>query len=441
MTSMLFNSWSYYYAKSMKLHKKIRWGLLSIFALALTGAGFGIQSFRHLDDLSSQDVVELPVVPIEETYPHVLERNKTLFQALREQGVAPQTIQQIVDVSKPIHNLARLPAGTRFQTVFEQDSAELQGLYFRFSAIESLAITKENGAWDAKKIIEQVDIRVISFSGIVTTSLWESAVRSNMDPNLISELADIFGWEVDLSREVRVNDRWRLTVEQKLVKGTPVGWGSILAAEYVNDGKPYQATLFRQNGDEIGYFAPDGSSLRKMFLKSPIRYGRITSRFSMRRFHPVLKTNRPHLGVDYGAPIGTPVRSVGDGTVTFAARSGGGGNVIKIRHNSTYETAYKHLHGFAKGVRQGARVQQGQVIGYVGNTGLSTGPHLHFEFYQSGRYIDPLRKSFPSAEPVAQAHLSEFKSQAEGLLRGLPDWDVLEARDLEGKKDALESLN
>jgi murein DD-endopeptidase MepM/ murein hydrolase activator NlpD len=229
---------------------------------------------------------------------------------------------------------------------------------------------------------------------------------------------------VDFAREVQVNDRWRLSVEQKLVKGQPIGWGAILAAEYINVGESHRATLFRIQGEDHGYFTPEGQSLRKVFLKSPIRYGRITSGFKRRRFHPVLQVYRAHQGVDYGAPTGTPVRSVGDGTVIFAARSGGGGNVVKIRHNATYQTAYKHLHGYAKGIRNGARVKQGQVIGYVGSTGLSTGPHLHFEFYQSGRYIDPLGKKFPSADPVPAEHLTSFKTSAEQLLKTLPEWDT-----------------
>ena len=287
-------------------------------------------------------------------------------------------------------------------------------------------VRKVNDTWVAEKITETVDIKVLTFSGLVTSSLWESAQKAKMDPNLISELADIFAWEVDFSREVRENDRWRLTVEQKLVKGEPVGWGSILAAEYENAGTPYQAALFRLNGEDIGYFTPEGASLRKMFLKSPIRYGRITSGFSMRRFHPILKTRRPHLGVDYAAPIGTPIRAVGDGTITSAGWNGGGGNVIRLRHNSQYQTIYKHLNGFAKGIRSGAKVKQGQVIGYVGNTGLSTGPHLHFEFYHAGRYVDPLKKKFPSADPVPTAHLEQFRAESSILISALPSWENLE---------------
>lgn len=373
-------------------------------------------------------VEELPILPLEEAFPHVLKKNTTLFASLRELNIEPQDIHQIVEAAKPLRNLSRLRPGTRFQTNFknsteENETPELLSVHFRFSALESLLVRKNGETWVAEEIIEPVDIKVVTYSGVVTSSLWESAQRVKMDPQLISELADIFAWEVDFAREVRANDRWRLTVEQKLVRGHPIGWGSILAAEYENAGTSHKATLFRLDGEDVGYFTPEGASLRKMFLKSPLRFGRITSRFNMGRFHPILKTRRPHLGVDYGAPIGTPVMAVGDGTIVFAGWSGGGGNVIKLRHNSQYQTAYKHLSRFAKGIRNGVKVRQGQVIGYVGNTGLSTGPHLHFEFYQAGRYLDPLRKKFPSADPVPSEHIEQFKAESDILLSALPDWD------------------
>lgn len=369
--------------------------------------------------------VQQPIIPLEEAYPHVIKPRSTLFSTLRELHVSPQTIQKIVETAKPIQNLARLQSGIRFQiSRASENESDINGIQFRFSAIEMLSIQRgADDNWIAEKVTEEVDLNVVSYSGLVSSSLWESAQRAKMDPNLISELADIFGWEVDFSREVRQNDRWRLTVEQKMVKGQAIGWGAILAAEYINAGTSHQAALFRLNGEEVGYFTPQGESLRKVFLKSPIRYGRITSGFKLRRFHPVLRINRPHRGVDYAAPIGTPVRAVGDGTVIHAAMSGGGGNVIKIRHNATYQTAYKHLSGYAKGIHNGSRVQQGQVIGYSGNTGLSTGPHLHFEFYQAGQYIDPLGKKFPSADPVADAQKPQFQAEAVQMLSALPAWN------------------
>lgn len=415
----------------MKLKlKKTTW-IVSLVFLSLTiGAGIALYQgpITPQSQFTSVETppVELPIVPLEEAFPHVIVPQQTFFSALRNLDVSPQVIQEIVDVAKPIKNLAKLKPGIRFQVFYKSETdPEIVGIQIRFSAIDFLDVRRSDNQWVAEAITEKVDIKTVTYSGVVTSSLWESAIKAKMDPNLISELADIFGWEVDFSREVRENDRWRLTVEQKLVKGEPIGWGAILVAEYENAGTPYHAVLFRLEGQEIGYFNPEGKSLRKMFLKSPIRYGRITSGFSRKRFHPILQVNRPHLGVDYAAPIGTPVRTVGDGVVTFANWSGGGGRVIKIRHNGTYQTAYKHLNGFAKGIRPGAKVSQGQVIGYVGNTGMSTGPHLHFEFYQGGKYVDPLGKKFPSADPVPQNHLAFFKSEAERKLSLLPVWEGL----------------
>ena len=370
-----------------------------------------------------------PIPPtVEEMYPNEIKPQSTLFSVLRALDVSPQVITELVAAAKPVTDLTKIMPGTRFQLI-QEVSAEpkLSEIKFRFSASESLRIKKVNDAWVAEKITEKVETKVVTFAGVVVTSLWKSAENAQMDPNLISDLAEIFGWQVDFSREVRVKDRWRLSVEQKFIKGEPVGWGSIIAAEYENAGELHTAVLFRFKDGQSGYFAPDGSSLRRMFLKSPIKFGRISSRFSKSRFHPILQINRPHLGVDYAAPVGTPIRSVGDGVITFAGWLGGAGKTIKMRHNSIYATAFKHLSGYAKNIRNGARVKQGDIIGYVGNTGLSTGAHLHFEFYQNGQYIDPLGKKFPSADPVPTDLLSQFKSETPTIMSSLPSWEKAKA--------------
>lgn len=395
---------------------------LFIFSLSLL-IYYGHSITNKTPDKSSYEEVSISPDPVE-AFPYVIEKNSTLSSSLSQLEIPANVIHELVQASKPVVNLAQIHPGVRFR-IQKNSVNELELIEFRYSAIDRILISKKNSLWEAKKIKEQVDIKTVTFSGLVNMNLWESAIQANMDPNLVSDLAEIFGWEVDFSREVRVNDRWRLTVEQKFVKGQPVGWGSILAAEYENAGTSYQAVLFRHEGEDYGYFSPQGNSLRKMFLKSPIKYGRVTSGFSTRRYHPILKIRRPHLGVDYGAPIGTPIRSIGEGTVLIAKYNGAAGKMIRIRHNSIYQTAYKHLNGFAKGIRSGARVQQGQIIGYVGNSGLSTGPHLHFEFYQSGRYIDPLRKKFPSADPIPNHLLSVFQNSAQSLLSELPPWDTL----------------
>lgn len=414
--------------------KKIPLKYVLVLFLAPIFVGFGVlvssdKSFAPQSPVKEALAEKPQDPPVEEIFPYEIGKNSSLYLSLRELNVAPLTIHEVVEAAKPFTNLGRLRPGTRFQLIHDDvQSNELSEIKFRFSPVEKLEVVKGSQGWVARKIEVKIDSRVVTFRGVVKTTLWESAVAAQMDPNLTVELAEIFAWQVDFAREVQVNDRWRLSVEQKVVKGRPFGWGKILAAEYENVGELYSAVLFRSGKKELGYFAPDGSSLRRMFLKSPIKFGRISSRFQRRRFHPILKVNRPHLGVDYAAPRGTPVRAVGDGVVTVARWRGGGGKTIMLRHNSVYKTAYKHLSGYARGVRPGSKVKQGQIIGYVGSTGMSTGPHLHFEFYKHGRYVDPLRQKFPSADPVPDELLGQFKSKTPMALASLPEWES-EVRD------------
>lgn len=405
------------------------WFGLAIFCLTSFCAGYFLVSSIE-PNLPDTEVVELPPVQkanIEDLYPYSIKPQSTLFTTLRAHGVTPQEIQSIVLVSQPYYDLTRIIPGTRFNVIEAVSTIkQVSQIKFRMSSSEVLLLTKNQETWTAQKLIEQIDTKIVTFSGVVSSSLWKSAENAQMDPNLISELSEIFGWQVDFSREVQEGDQWRLSVEQKLIRGEPIGWGSILAAEYKKQDQTYTAILFKVDGEKAGYFAPDGSSLKRMFLKSPIKFGRITSRFSKSRFHPILQIRRPHLGVDYAAPTGTPIRAVGDGIVTFAGWQGGGGKVIKLRHNSTYATAYKHLSGYAKSIRSGARVRQGEIIGYVGNTGLSTAPHLHFEFFQNDRFVDPMGKKFPSADPVPETLMGEFRNQLPMMLSSLPDWKKMD---------------
>lgn len=400
--------------------------LVSFSVAALTNYWSGKTNLKNELDNSSV-VAEVPedkiesVLTVEEEFPYSIGRNVPLYTSLKDLNINSTDIVEMVKATKPVKDLSKLLPGTRFQVIKDENDKLLEA-QFRFSAVEKLVVKKDLNNWVATIITETVDVKPISFVGHVRSTLWESALEAKMDPYLIVAMSEIFGWEVDFNREVQVGDSWRISAEQKFVKGQHVGWGSVLAAEYINQGVKHTAALFRLENEDVGYYNLEGESLRRMFLKSPLRFGRVTSRFNRRRFHPKLKVVRPHYGVDYGAPIGTPVRSVADGVVTFAQYSGGGGKVLKIRHNSTYQTAYKHLNGYAKGVRQGARVKQGQVIAYVGNTGLSTGPHLHYEFYVNGSYVDPMRQKFPSAEPVPVDQMSQFLKQAKTLVASLPEW-------------------
>lgn len=411
------------------MNKKTNLILSSLLSIAVISV-FGFALFNYSSNSAEpeneilEEVAEVQpeaMLPAQERYPFVMPQRSTLSSELLKLGFTYPEISKIVEAAKPFKNLARISPGTRF-AVQQDEVSKLTGVRFRFTPKDVLQISLIGEEWQAEAIEKQVTTHVVTYMGTVKSNLWDSAAEAQMSPALISEMAEIFAWQVDFSREVQLGDKWRISIEEEMIYGERVGLGTILSAEYINMGRTHSAVLYRKDGEKLGYYAPDGSSLRKMFLKSPIQFGRISSKFNRNRFHPVLKTSRPHLGVDYAAPIGTPIRAVGDGVISFAGWSGGGGNVLKLRHNSIYDTAYKHLKGFAPGIKKGTRVRQGQVIGYVGNTGLSTGPHLHFEFYVSGRYVDPLRQKFPSAEAIPQESLAEFLNSQKELMSRLPAW-------------------
>ena len=357
---------------------------------------------------------------------HRIEPRSTAFDGLLAAGVTPSIASAIVEAARPIKNLSRVAAGTRV-TVFRTPYplSEVLRLAFRISETEALVLEREpspGAKWSARLNTLPVETIRRTFTGVVRSTLWDSADASGLDSDLIVELAEIFAWEVDFNRDVRPGDRWRIVVAEREVEGKRAGWEPISAAEYVNAGETHTAVRFEAGPGHGEYFAPDGESLRRKFLKSPLRFGRITSGFSHRRFHPILKIRRPHLGVDYGAPTGTPVMSVGDGTVAKASYDPASGRHIVVRHGSGYATAYRHLSRFAEGIRPGRKVRQGEVIGYVGSTGLATGPHLHFEFHENGRVLNPIGRKFPSADPVPAARHAEFETAARAALAGLPEW-------------------
>lgn len=374
---------------------------------------------------TSTQILEVPTSYVSE---HEFQKGSSFYNSLRALNISSPTILQIVDSAKAIFRLQDIGAGVKYSISWKDEAkTEPSSIEIRIAADSSLVIEKNdesNLEWTATKNELPVTISNKTFIGAVDSSLWESADLVGMDANLISALAEVFAWQVDFSREVRRGDRWRLTVEQKMVGDEFIGYGNILAAEYENGSQVYTGVRYPQVGPNASYYAANGNSLKQLFIKSPVKFGRVTSGFSKARFHPVLKTHRPHNGVDYGAPTGTPVMSIGRGTIVDIGARGGSGNMIKISHNGTYATAYLHLNGFASGLRKGSVVEQGQVIGYVGSTGLSTGPHLHFAFYENGKYVDPMGRKFPSADPVPKSEMAKFEAEVSGVLRTLPAWNV-----------------
>jgi murein DD-endopeptidase MepM/ murein hydrolase activator NlpD len=233
---------------------------------------------------------------------------------------------------------------------------------------------------------------------------------------VIMDLVSIFGWDIDFSLDIRRGDRFGIVYEELYKDDVKIRNGRILSAEFINNGKTYRAVYYTDPSGNSDYYAPDGRSMRKAFLRSPVKFSRISSRFSNKRWHPVLSKWRSHKGVDYAAARGTPVRASGDGKITFAGRKGGYGRLVVIRHGGRYTTAYGHLHRYAKGARSGKKVKQGQIIGYVGSSGLATGPHLHYEFRVNGVHRNPLTVKLPEAQPVNTTYLNNFKENTQVYL-------------------------
>jgi murein DD-endopeptidase MepM/ murein hydrolase activator NlpD len=229
-------------------------------------------------------------------------------------------------------------------------------------------------------------------------------------------MAQIYQWDIDFLRDLRQGDRFVVLVDQQMIEEEFYGWGTIFAARFVNRERVLDAVIYPDEEGRLGYYDLEGHPLRKQFLRSPLKFSRITSRFSMSRFHPVLKRRMPHYGVDYGAPVGTPVLCTADGTVTLAGQNGGGGRMVRVRHANGFETNYLHLSRYGNGVRRGKRVAQGQVIGYVGSSGLSTGPHLDYRVKQNGRWINPLSISSPPVKPLQESRLHRYLSHALAVL-------------------------
>jgi murein DD-endopeptidase MepM/ murein hydrolase activator NlpD len=257
---------------------------------------------------------------------------------------------------------------------------------------------------------KQVDKVQQLITGRINTSLWNAMTDAGANPILANDLSDIYAWSIDFFG-LQVGDSFSVVCDEEFVDTLSIGYGRIHAAYFRHANKDFYAVPFTQEGVE-SYYDLEGNSLRKAFLKAPLKFSRISSRFSNSRLHPVLKIRRPHHGVDYGAPSGTPVFAIGDGKIIKASHgyNNGGGNMLKIRHNSIYETAYLHLKGFAPGISAGIYVKQGDLIGYVGSTGLSTGPHLDFRFYKNGAAIDPLKVEAPPVEPIHEANKVAFDS-------------------------------
>ena len=285
---------------------------------------------------------------------------------------------------------------------------------------EWTVFTDEGASFKATREPVPVELRRFMRSGVVETSLFAATDAAGLPDMSAIQLADIFGSEIDFNRDLRRGDRFSVVYESATgMDGETVGPSRILAAEFINQGRVHQAFFFEDGTERGSYFTSEGRNLRRSFLRSPLEFSRVTSGFSPARLHPVLGTWLAHKGIDYGAPTGTRIRSTADGTIEFAGRKNGYGNVIVVRHSGNTETLYGHLSGFAAGVRVGTRVGQGDLLGYVGMSGMATGPHLHYEFHVNGTYVDPLRQVTAAAPSISAAMRSAFARRSDPLMDDL----------------------
>lgn len=347
----------------------------------------------------------------------VVGRNESFFDLMQKCGFEPLEITEIAGAAKPVYNFRRIYPGQSYE-IFTGPDGSLRTMRFAISDKEFIEVSSgEDGLSVARKEYPY-QLVIKQASGLITHSLFASLAEQGLPVDLGIKLADIFAWDIDFFSQIRKNDYFRVIYEEKIMLGGPddsgeAGVGRILAAEFNTSGENHYAFLFDNHEDFADYFDEKGKSLRKQLLRAPLTYSRISSNYSHRRLHPVKHTYQPHLGIDYAAPTGTPVMSTGAGTVMTASRTRANGNYLKVRHNSNYISYYLHLSRFAKGIRKGVKVKQGQVIGYVGATGIASGPHLDYRVKKNGRFVNPRKLKLPPAEPVASDRMDEYRLLAD----------------------------
>jgi len=335
-------------------------------------------------------------------------------------GLSPQQLHQVLSLGKKARALTRIYPGDKLRFNITDDK-QLRALSYDIDQTETLHITQRSGnkGYTATTEKHQIDTRTANRSGVITSSLFLGAQKAGLSDNLTMELAGIFGWDIDFALDIRKGDSFTVVYEELYLEGKKLRNGKILAAEFTNRGKSYQAVRYTNSKGDSDYYSPDGKSMRKAFLRTPVEFSRISSRFNLKRKHPVLNKIRAHKGVDYAAPTGTPIRATGDGKIVHRGRKGGYGKTIIIQHGSRYSTLYAHMNNYARGMRNGKRVKQGQIIGYVGSTGLATGPHLHYEFRLNGAVRNPLTVKLPDAGPLPKKYRADFNKKSRPFLAQL----------------------
>ncbi|SDS83832.1 Opacity-associated protein A LysM-like domain-containing protein [Halopseudomonas sabulinigri] len=342
----------------------------------------------------------------------------TLSVLFEKAGVGVSTLHEVINSSPEAKRFTRLNVGQvlELQTA---ESGELLAMRSKLNDLETIRIDHSDEGYSFSKDVIEPEVSERYVQGTIDSSLFLAAQRAGLNHNLTMQMASIFGYDVDFARDIRKGDHFEVLFEELRVGDKTVGSKNILAARFVNRGKTFTAVRYTDQNNFTSYYRADGTSMRKAFIRTPVDFARISSRFNPGRLHPVLNRIRAHKGVDYAASTGTPIKATGDGRVVSAGRKGGYGNAVVIQHGQKYQTLYGHMSRFARGITAGTHVTQGQVIGYVGMTGLATGPHLHYEFRVDGRHVDPLGVKLPVADPIPQRERTAFLGISNKLMASM----------------------
>lgn len=408
--------------------KKLRW-FVALSTLPLLGVvtAFGLVPQSDLDLTSTQVAIEeiaLPKVTVDETAAASYWRNErvqrgdTVDELLRRLSIEDAAASAYLRKSADAESFRKLPVGTEVQAETTATGG-LTALRYLGDNSAQILIDKQDSAFHTKILPAQLENRLFVRTGDIKTNLYAATDEAGMPEAAANQLNELFSGDIDFHHDLRKGDKFTVVYEMTYSNGALLHTGRIQAAEFINQGHTYRAVYFQKDAQHGDYYTPEGKSMHKAFLRSPVEFSRISSGFTTARFHPILKKWRAHKGVDFAAPMGTRVKVTADGIVSLVGKQNSYGNVIMVNHQGRYTTVYGHLSRFAKGLHQGQHVAQGDVIGYVGMTGWATGPHLHYEFRVNGQQHDPLRVALPDAKPIASTYLAAFQPVANDFVARL----------------------
>jgi len=390
-------------------------------AAAISDSGSNrITTTLHLPSIDNYDAPEqrnaTPAKPFK-THSVAVKKGDTLTHIFRRVGLGAKAVHQVTQQKSKVKALTRLTPGQNFD-ISVTNEKELEQLVYHINKTQKLIIKKRGESYDIQKVDRNYDARISFAKGTITSSLFDAANKAGLSDNLTMDLAYIFGWDIDFALDIRKGDQFVVMYEELYLDGERIADGNILAAEFINQGQSYKAVRYTDKNHNSNYYSETGRSMRKAFLRSPVDFSRISSRFGKRK-HPILKKRKSHKGVDYAASRGTPIKASGDGKIVWRGRKGGYGKTVIIKHGSRYSTLYAHMKSYNRKAKLGKKVKQGQVIGYVGSTGRATGPHLHYEFRVNGVHRNPLTVKLPNAASIKESFKSDFLLKSRPLIAQL----------------------